>query len=91
MKSSNFHRLIGIDWSGAKDPRRGLRVAQCFQGTAVPQIVLNSDGGNWRSKEILDWLIKLNNRGGKGTRGFDSPLPIPTVMRRHISLSTTKP
>ena len=48
-----------------------------FSGHRVPQIVLNSDGGNWRRKEILDWLIKLNNAGEKVLAGFDFAFAYP--------------
>ena len=77
MRFSNFHRFIGIDWSGAKDPRRGLRVAQCFRGHVVPEIILNQSSRNWRRKEILDWLIQLNKGGEKVLAGFDFAFAYP--------------
>ncbi len=78
----NFTRFIGIDWSGAKDPRRGLRVAQCFQGTTVPQIVLNSKGGKWRRREVLDWLVQINNQGDRIIAGFDFAFAYPYCDER---------
>ncbi len=77
MNLSNFDRFIGIDWSGAKDPRRGLQVAQCFQGTAVPQIVLNSKGRKWRRREVIDWLVQIDNQVERIIAGFDFAFAYP--------------
>jgi len=72
--SLKFDRFIGIDWSGAKDPRRRLQVAQCFPGTKVPQI----QGSNgWQRKEVLDWLIHLNKTGERIIAGFDFAFAYP--------------
>lgn len=73
----NFTHFIGIDWSGARNPGRGLEVAQCPLGTAVPQIVPNRDAGNWRRAKVLDWLIQLNKKGKKVLVGFDFAFAYP--------------
>ncbi len=77
MISSAFDRFIGIDWSGAKDPRRGLQMAQCFRGTEAPQIVLNEKPRNWRRTEILDWLAEVHNSGKRVLAGFDFAFAYP--------------
>lgn len=73
----NFDRFIGIDWSGAKDPRRGLGIAQCFRGQGVPRIVPNNGTRGWRRKEVLDWLIGLNRAGERLVAGFDFAFAYP--------------
>ena len=73
----NFKRFIGIDWSGAKDPRRGLRIAQCFPGHKVPEIALNGDLFNWRRREVLNWLLKIHNSGERILVGLDFGFAYP--------------
>lgn len=77
MEGGHFNRFIGIDWSGAKDPRRGLQAAQCFQGTAVPQIVINGKPRNWRRAAVLDWLVQIHQTGEKVLAGFDFSFAYP--------------
>ncbi|MCL4500540.1 MAG: hypothetical protein M1438_01630 [Deltaproteobacteria bacterium] len=76
----NFDRFIGIDWSGAKDPRRGLQIAQCFQGRAVPQIVRNKKSNGWRRRDVLDWLVEINKE--KVIAGFDFAFAYPYCDER---------
>ncbi len=76
-KGLNFSRFIGIDWSGARDPRRGLKIAECFPGRAVPQIVPKGGSKGWRRREVLDWLIDLNSRGEPLIAGFDFAFAYP--------------
>lgn len=72
-----FSRFIGIDWAGAKNPGPGLRVAQCLQGTTVPQIFPNRGKSNWRRKEVLDWLVQLQRNGERVLAGFDFAFAYP--------------
>lgn len=74
---TNFDKFIGIDWSGAKDPRQGLKVAECSQGTTVPQIRPNRQKGNWRRMEVLDLLVNLHKEGKKVHAGFDFAFAYP--------------
>ncbi len=76
-KLLDFTRFIGIDWSGAENPGRGLQVAQCFQDNAVPQIVLKGESLNWRRREVLDWLVQINNQGERIIAGFDFAFAYP--------------
>lgn len=75
--SLRFDRFIGIDWSGDKDPRRGLQVAQCLPGRSVPQIVPNEGSNGWRRKEVLNWLIRLRGKGEWLVAGFDFAFAYP--------------
>ncbi|PCD04412.1 hypothetical protein COC42_09105 [Sphingomonas spermidinifaciens] len=50
-----FGHFVGIDWSGAAGERqRGIAVAICAQGKAVPTLV--RPGHVWSRMEVLDWL-----------------------------------
>jgi len=73
----NFNRFIGIDWSGAENPGRGLQIAQCFQGNTIPQIVSKRESLNWRRREVLDWLVQINNQGERIIAGFDFAFAYP--------------
>jgi hypothetical protein len=77
MRFSNFQRFIGIDWAGARDPRRGLAVAQCSLDRGAPQIVLNEGASGWRRREVLDWLLQITNRGERLVAGFDFAFAYP--------------
>jgi uncharacterized protein with HEPN domain len=73
----NFHRFIGIDWSGARNPGRGIQVAQCFSGKKVPEIINNRKQQNWRRKDIVDWLAELHHDGQRVLVGFDFAFAYP--------------
>jgi hypothetical protein len=77
VETLNFERFIGIDWSGAENPGRGLQVAQCFQDNAVPQIVLKRESLNWRRRDLLDWLVQINRQGERIIVGIDFAFAYP--------------
>lgn len=53
-----FTRYVAIDWSGARGSRhRGIAVAQCENGAAVPQLVHPSGGGFWSRADVAQWLV----------------------------------
>jgi hypothetical protein len=76
-KDMNFERFIGIDWSGAKKPGRGIQVAQCFSGKKVPEIINNRKQENWRRKDIIDWLAELHRDKQRVLVGFDFAFAFP--------------
>ncbi len=50
-----FRHFAAIDWSGAVGPRqRGIALAICASGNAVPEIV--RPGHVWSRGEALDWI-----------------------------------
>ncbi|MDD5643405.1 MAG: hypothetical protein PHX53_17265 [Syntrophales bacterium] len=82
MILTNFDRFIGIDWAGAENPKSSIQVAQCSKGSEIPEIVLNHVQGNWRRKEVLNWLIKCHNNGERVLAGFDFAFAYPYCDRR---------
>lgn len=76
-KEIKFERFIGIDWSGAKKPGRGIQVAQCFSGKNFPEIINNRKQQNWRRKDIIDWLAELHHDGQRVLVGFDFAFAYP--------------
>ena len=53
-----FIRYAAIDWSGAKGTRhKGIAIALCHAGEAVPQLVHPADGGFWSRTAVLQWLV----------------------------------
>lgn len=82
MRFSTFNRFIGIDWAGAENPGRGIQVAQCFRGSACPEIVSNRESTNWRRREVLDWLVQINNQGTRIVAGIDFAFAYPYCDER---------
>lgn len=77
MILSNINRFIGIDWSGAENPGRGIQMAECSKGDSVPEIVSNNGKSSWRRMEILNWLIQRHNNGERLVAGFDFAFAYP--------------
>ncbi len=76
----DFRRFIAIDWSGARDPGRGLeglQVAACEPGAAPPDLVTNPAGGAWRRSHIARWLLAEARRAGPLLAGFDFAFAFP--------------
>lgn len=77
MVLTNFDRFIGIDWSGAEDPKSSIQVARCSKGTKVPEIVPNCGQSNWRRRGVLDWLLQCHKKGERVIAGFDFAFAYP--------------
>lgn len=77
MTLSNINRFIGIDWSGAENPGRGIQMAECSKGDSVPEIVSNNGKSSWRRMEVLNWLIQRHNNGERFVAGFDFAFAYP--------------
>lgn len=75
-----FARFAAIDWSGAKGKRhKGIAVALCEGGDAVPQLVPAPDG-IWSRQAVADWLMAA--AGDKTTLfGFDFSFAPPFITR----------
>jgi hypothetical protein len=75
-----FARFAAIDWSGAKGARhKGIAVALCEAGDAVPRLVSPPDR-LWSRQAVADWLI---DAAGKAPTlfGFDFSFAPPFVAR----------
>ena len=59
---STFDGFIGIDWSGAQWPYKGLKVAGCQPGESVPEVISPAEGKYWRREGLVSWLIEEANR-----------------------------
>lgn len=57
-------------------------VAQCFSGNAAPEIVNNKQEQGWRRKDIINWLVELNNEGQRVLAGFDFAFSYPYCDRK---------
>ncbi|MCI4589652.1 hypothetical protein MOK15_06055 [Sphingobium sp. BYY-5] len=54
----HFARFAAIDWSGAKGARhKGIAVALCEAGTAVPRLIPAPDS-IWSRQAVADWLVE---------------------------------
>lgn len=75
-----FARFAAIDWSGAKGARhKGIAVALCGTGDAVPELVA-APGGVWSRQAVADWLI-ATARETPTLFGFDFSFAPPFVAR----------
>ena len=76
-----FARFAAIDWSGAKGARhKGIAVALCEGGDAVPELVPAPNGGVWSRRGVADWLMAT--AGQMPTLfGFDFSFAPPFVAR----------
>lgn len=75
-----FARFAAIDWSGAKGARhKGIAVALCAEGDAVPFLVAAPDGV-WSRQAVADWLISAA-REAPTLFGFDFSFAPPFVAR----------
>ncbi|KEQ54221.1 hypothetical protein [Sphingobium chlorophenolicum] len=77
-----FDRYAVIDWSGAKGSRhKGIAVALCETGDAVPVLQHPEGGGFWSRRAVADWLIRTA-REAPTLFGFDFSFAPPYVARR---------
>lgn len=54
-----FSRYAAIDWSGARGARhRGIAVATCETGEAVPRLVHPAEGGFWSRSAVAEWVTR---------------------------------
>ncbi|WP_311269608.1 hypothetical protein [Sphingobium sp. WCS2017Hpa-17] len=75
-----FARFAAIDWSGAKGARhKGIAVALCEGGDAVPFLVAAPDGV-WSRQAVADWLIGAAQEAPT-LFGFDFSFAPPFVAR----------
>ena len=76
-----FARYAAIDWSGAKGTRhRGIAVALCKAGEAVPRLVHPAEGGFWSRSAVAQWLI-ASAAEMPTLFGFDFSFAPPFVAR----------
>ncbi|WP_416464078.1 hypothetical protein [Sphingomonas sp. VDB2] len=77
---TRFGRFAAIDWSGAKGARhKGIAVALCEAGDAVPRLVA-APGGIWSRQAVADWLVGAG-RQAPTLFGFDFSFAPPFVAR----------
>ncbi|HUD90045.1 hypothetical protein [Sphingobium sp.] len=75
-----FARFAAIDWSGAKGARhKGIAVALCEAGNAVPQLIPAPDG-IWSRQAVADWLQETAT-ASPTLFGFDFSFAPPFVAR----------
>jgi hypothetical protein len=75
-----FARFAAIDWSGAKGSRhKGIAVALCEGGDAVPELVPAPDGV-WSRQGVADWLV-ATAREMPTLFGFDFSFAPPFMER----------
>ncbi len=76
-----FDRYAAIDWSGAKGMRhKGIAVALCKRGDAVPQLIRPPEGGLWSRSAVGEWLISAAAEAPT-LFGFDFSFAPPFVAR----------
>ena len=76
-----FARYAAIDWSGAKGVRhKGIAVALCERGDAVPRLVHPDGGGFWSRSAVAEWLIDAAAEAPT-LFGFDFSFAPPFVAR----------
>ncbi|MEA3541633.1 MAG: hypothetical protein U9R77_05880 [Pseudomonadota bacterium] len=77
----HFERFAAIDWSGAKGVRhKGIAVALCEEGDAVPRLIAAPDG-IWSRRQVADWLVAAAAQAPT-LFGFDFSFAPPFVTRR---------
>lgn len=78
----HFARYAAIDWSGAKGSRhKGIAVALCEAGDAVPQLQHPRNGGFWSRRAVADWLIETAGEA-PSLFGFDFSFAPPYIARQ---------
>lgn len=76
-----FERFAAIDWSGAKGVRhKGIAVALCEEGDAVPRLIAAPDG-IWSRRQVADWLVAAAAQAPT-LFGFDFSFAPPFITRR---------
>lgn len=76
-----FARFAAIDWSGAKGARhKGIAVALCETGNAVPRLVQPPGGPPWSRTAVADWLVDAATEAST-LFGFDFSFAPPFVAR----------
>lgn len=76
-----FTRYAAIDWSGAKGTRhKGIAVALCETGDAVPRLVRPLGGGLWSRAAVAQWLVSAAAEAPT-LFGFDFSFAPPFVAR----------
>ena len=76
-----FTRYAAIDWSGAKGLRhKGIAVALCERGDAVPRLIHPIGGGFWSRAAVADWLVAAAAQAPT-LFGFDFSFAPPFVAR----------
>jgi hypothetical protein len=60
---TGFGRFVAIDWSGAKGARHaGIQIAEIEVGSAECRLVAPTSGGRWSRPEVIDYIVKLNDK-----------------------------
>ncbi|WP_022683248.1 hypothetical protein [Sphingobium bisphenolivorans] len=76
-----FTRYAAIDWSGAKGSRhKGIAVALCEAGDAVPVLQHPHGGGFWSRMAVAEWLVEAAGQAPT-LFGFDFSFAPPFVAR----------
>lgn len=76
-----FTRYAAVDWSGAKGSRhKGIAVALCEKGNAVPQLIHPPGEGVWSRAGVARWLLKAAAEAPT-LFGFDFSFAPPFLAR----------
>lgn len=72
-----FDRFIGIDWSGAKDSKGSIQVAEFLRSGGHPNLIPPIDGRYWTRSEVKRYLKTLTDRRTLVGIDFAFSLPAP--------------
>lgn len=76
-----FTRYAAIDWSGAKGVRhKGIAVALCEAGDAVPRLIHPAEGGLWSRIAVARWIVEAAIEAPT-LFGFDFSFAPPLIAR----------
>ena len=81
-RSLQFHKIVAIDWSGAKDPRKKIQVAECDTSTNIATLADPPNGTRWRREDIWERYFRNNSEKGPLLIGFDLAFAYPFSDRR---------
>lgn len=77
-----FERFVGIDWSGAEKPKKGIQVAEVIVGEPTPK--LTEPGNyhfNWRRQDVFDYVMALAKDSMPTIIGLDFSFSLPYIDR----------
>jgi hypothetical protein len=77
MTPPRFDTFVAIDWSGARNPYRGIAVAKCERGRSAPQLVRSTRTAHWTRTEIATWLCSELKDATRTLIGMDFAFGFP--------------
>ena len=76
-----FQKIVGIDWSGARDPvpTTKIQVAEYFPATGILRLVHPQHGNPWSRTDVLNYVQRKVNAYNEGPVliGFDFAFAYP--------------